>query len=292
VSAPSTTDLTGRTIAITGANSGIGQATATALAARGATVLACGRSKEKIEVACAGMRELTDNDAIHPLVADLAELAQVRGLAAAIQEKTDRLDVLINNAGLATDRRVETVDGLELTFAVNHMAPFVLTNALLPLLKASAPARIVNVSSALYSSVKSMDLDDLQLASGSFSWQKAYNQSKLANILFTRELSRRLEGTGVTVNALHPGVIDTGFGADGDLNGLNAFAFRVMKWFLPGPAKGARTSVHLACSPQIEGVTGRYFEECREKELSGLAFDDDLARDLWQRSEVLAATVV
>jgi NAD(P)-dependent dehydrogenase (short-subunit alcohol dehydrogenase family) len=284
--------MKGKTIAITGANSGIGRATARALAAAGATVLACGRDPVKIEAACAEIRQDIGNDAVHPLVADLSELEQVRRLASAIQERTDRLDVLINNAGLATDHRVETVDGLELTFAVNHMAPFVLTNALLPLLKASAPARVVNVSSALYASVKSLDLDDLQLASGSFGWQKAYNQSKLANILFTRELSRRLDGTGVTVNALHPGVIDTGFGADGDLNGLNAFTFRVMKWFLPGPAKGARTSVHLACSPEVEGVTGHYFEDCREKALSGLASDDELARELWRRSEGLAATTM
>lgn len=284
----SSPNMTGKTVAITGANSGIGRATAQALAAMGAEVLACGRSRTKLDAATAAIRQATGNQEVHALVADLSDLSQVRALAEAIQARTSRLDVLINNAGIATDRRVETPDGLELTFAVNHMAPFVLTNALLPLLTASAPARVVTVSSALYASVKSLDLDDLQLTRGKFSWQTAYNQSKLANILFTRELARRLEGTGVTANALHPGVIDTGFGADGDLSGLNALAFRVMKWFLPGPEKGARTSVYLASSPEVTGVTGRYFEASREEVPGGLAQDDALALSLWERSEALA----
>ena len=285
-----TTDMTGKVVAITGANSGIGRATAQALAGMGATVLAAGRSRAKLEVAVADIRQATGNAEVHALVADLSELAQVRQLAAAIRERTERLDVLVNNAGVATDRRVETADGLELTFAVNHLAPFRLTTELLPLLEASAPARVITVSSALHASVKALDLDDLQLSRGRFGWQTAFNQSKLANVLFTLELARRLEGSGVTANTLHPGVVDTGFGADGDLNGLNALAFRVMKWFLPGPAKGAETSVYLASSPEVDGVSGRYFEKSQEKTLGALAQDPALAQELWTRSEALVSS--
>ncbi len=289
MSAPQRRDMTGKVVAITGANSGIGRATAQALAAMGATVFVCGRSEAKLHAAVTAIREATGNPEVRPVVADLSELAQVRGLAAAIQERTDRLDVLINNAGLATDKRIETPDGLELTFAVNHMAPFVLTTELLPLLRSSAPARVITVSSALYASAEALDLDDLQLAKARFSWQAAYNRSKLANVLFTRELARRIAGCGVTANCLHPGVIDTGFGDDGDLSGLNALAFRVMKWFLPGPDKGAETSVYLASDPGVAQISGRYFEKCREQLLRGQALDDFLARSLWERSEALAA---
>ncbi len=281
-------EMNGKVVAITGANAGIGRATATALAGMGATVLACGRSPEKLDAAVAAIRAQTGNPEVHGLVADLSELAQVRRLAAAIRDRTDRLDVLINNAGLGSDRRIETVDGLELSFAVNHMAPFVLTDELLPLLRASAPARVVTVSSGMYASVKALDLDDLQSSKGRFQWQDAYARSKLANVLFTRELARRLEGSGVTANCLHPWVIDTAFGDDGDLRGLNAWGFRVMKWFLPGPEKGARTSVYLASSAEVEGVSGRYFAKCRQQPMSPLAMDDALARALWERSEALA----
>lgn len=287
MSSTRTTDMSGKVVAITGANSGIGRATAQALAGMGATVLACGRSRAKLDEAVAGIREATGNPQVHALVADLSVLAEVRGLAQQIRDRTDRLDVLINNAGIGSDRRIETPDGFELTFAVNHLAPFVLTTALLPLLEATAPARVVTVSSGMYVSVKDFDLDDLQSAEGAWVWQKVYARSKLANVLFTRELARRLEGRGVTATCLHPGVIDTGFGDDGDLRGLNALMFRVMKWFLPGPERGAETSVYLASSPEVEGVTGRYFEKCRDKPMSPLAMDDALAAELWTRSEAL-----
>ena len=281
-------DMTGKVVAITGANSGIGRATAEALAGMGATVFACGRDRSKLEEAAANTGPQKGNGRLQTFVADLSSMAEVRGLAVAIGESIDRLDVLINNAGIGVDRRVETVDGFELIFAVNYLAAFALTTQLLPLLRASAPARAVTVSSALHASVKTFDLDDLQSRNG-FKWDNVYNRSKLAGILFTRALARRLAGTGVTANSLHPGVVATGFGGDGDLNGYNALMFRIMKWFLPGPEAGAKTSIYLASAPELTQVTGRHFEKCTEKAPSTLAQDDALAERLWAASEVLAA---
>jgi len=180
------------------------------------------------------------------------------------------------------------VDGFELIFAVNYLAPFVLTNELVPLLKASAPSRVVTVSSALHASVTSLGLDDLQ-SSKRFKWDAVYNRAKLAGILFSNELARRMEGTGVTSNSLHPGVVATDFGADGDLRGLNALMFRVMKWFLPGPDAGAQTSIYLASAPEMREISGRYFTDCRDTEPSALARDTELARALWSATEALLA---
>lgn len=284
---PTNGGMTGKVVAITGANTGIGLATATELVRRGATVLACGRDPAKLERAAATLRAATDGGRVETFVADLASLAQVRDLAATIAERTDRLDVLIHNAGVAVDRRIETEDGLELTFAVNVAAPFALTQELLPLLRASAPARVVTVSSAVHASVRALDLDDLQ-STRAYRWSDVYNRAKLASILFSNELARRLDGTGVTANALHPGVIATDFGADGDLRGANALMFRVLKWFLPGPAAGARTPLHVATAPELEGVTGRYFDGGAEKTPSPLARDEALAKALWTRLEGIA----
>lgn len=280
-------DLTGKVVAITGANTGIGLATATELVRRGATVLACGRDPAKLERAAATLRAAADGGRVETLIADLASIAQTRDLAASIAERTDRLDVLIHNAGVAVDRRIETEDGLELTFAVNVAAPFVLTTELLPLLRASAPARVVTVASAVHASVRALDLEDLQ-STKRYGWSDAYNRAKLASILFSNELARRLDGTGVTANALHPGVIATDFGADGDLRGVNALMFRVLKWFLPGPAAGARTPLHVATAPELDGVTGRYFDGGVEKDPSPLARDEALAKALWARLEGIA----
>jgi NAD(P)-dependent dehydrogenase (short-subunit alcohol dehydrogenase family) len=279
-----TTDMSGKVVAITGANTGIGLATATELARRGATILACGRNQAKLDAARASIEAARPGAEVETFVADLASMNQVRGLAAAIAERTDRLDVLINNAGVGVDRRIETEDGLELTFAVNVMAPYLLATSLLPLLEASAPARIVTVSSALHTSVKTLDVDDLQ-SMKAYRWGDVYARAKLASILVSNELARRLDGTGVTSNALHPGVIATDFGADGDLRGGNALLFRVMKWFLPGPEAGARTSLHVATAPELEGVSGRYFDGGTEKAPGVLAQDASLGRALWERLE-------
>ena len=281
-------DMTGKTVAITGANAGIGRAIAETLAGWGATVLACGRNEAKLNASADAIRQASGNNRVRTFVADLSSMSEVRRLAAEIANSTERLDVLINNAGIALDKRVETVDGFETTFAVNYLAPFVLTNELLPLLKASAPSRVIVTSSALYASVKSFDLDDLQSRTG-FKWGDAYGRAKLAAILFSNELARRLEGKGVTSNALHPGVIATEFGANGDLSGMNALMFQVMKWFLPGPEAGAQTSLYLASAPELESVTGRYFENCREKARSPLAEDAELANRLWTATEKMLA---
>jgi NAD(P)-dependent dehydrogenase (short-subunit alcohol dehydrogenase family) len=278
--------MTGKVVAITGANAGIGRATAEALARMGATVLACGRSAARLQEAVESIRSSTGNDRVKTFVADLSSVAEVRRLAAAIAESTDRLDVLINNAGIGVDRRVETAEGFELIFAVNYLAVFVLTTELLPLLKASAPSRVVTLSSALHASVKALDLDDLQ-SSKRFKWDAVYNRAKLFCILFSAELARRMEGTGVTSNTLHPGVVATEFGGDGDLKGFNALVFRVMKWFLPGPEAGAQTSIYLATAPELEQLSGRYFDDCSEKAPSHLAQNEDLAKRLWAATEAL-----
>jgi len=282
-------DMTGKVVAITGANSGIGRATAKALARTGATVLACGRNAARLKEAAGSIKASTGNDRVETFVANLSSIADVRSLAKSIAEYTDRLDVLINNAGVGVDRRIETVDGFELIFAVNYLAPFVLTNELLPLLQASAPSRVVTVSSALHSSVKAIDLDDLQ-SRKCFKWDVVYSRTKLASILFSAELARRMEGTGVTSNSLHPGVVATEFGGDGDLSGFNALMFRVMKWFLPGPEAGAKTSIYVASAPDLEQVSGRYFADCKEKEPSKLAQDQELAKKLWATTETYLAT--
>ncbi len=276
--------MDGKVVVVTGASSGIGRSTAQALAGMGARVIACGRDRAKLDEAVAAIRTVTGNDAVEPLLADLSSMEEVRGLAAAIRESTDRLDVLVNNAGVGVGREVTTADGVELNFAVNHLAPFLLTRELLPLLEASAPARIVTVSSGMYAMVKELDVGDL-VNPERFDWKDAYARSKLCNILFTRELARRQEGTGVTANCLHPGVIDTGFGGDGDLGGITEIGFAVMKWFLPGPDKGARTSVYLASSTEVDGVSGEYFVKCRREEVSALARDEGLARRVWELSE-------
>lgn len=281
-------DMSGKVVAITGANAGIGRTTAEALVRMGAKVLVCGRNSAKLEAAADSIRAAAGNSSVESFAADLSSVAEVRRLAAAIAQSSDRLDVLINNAGVGVDRRIETVDGFELNFAVNYLAPFVLTTELLPLLKASAPSRVVMVSSALHASVKTLDLGDLQ-SSKRFKWDLVYNRAKLAGILFSNELARRLEGTGVTANSLHPGVIATEFGTDGDLNGLNALMFRIMKGFLPGPETGAQTSLHVASAPELEQISGRYFEKCREKAPSKLAQDETLAKELWETTEAILA---
>lgn len=192
--------------------------------------------------------------------------------------------MLINNAGIGVDRRIEIVDGFELNFAVNYLAPFVLSTELQPLLEASAPSRVVTVSSAMHASVKPLDPDDLQSANH-FKWDKAYNRAKLASILFFNEFTRRLEGTGVTSNSLHPGAAATNFGGDGDLTEFTAVMLRIMRWFLPGPEAGAQTSIYLATAPGLEQVNGRHFEKLAQKAPSELAQDEELAKKLWQKSK-------
>ncbi|HWE35817.1 MAG TPA: SDR family oxidoreductase [Isosphaeraceae bacterium] len=274
--------MKGKVCLVTGATSGIGCATAEALAARGATVVLVGRDAEKTARTAARIRETTGNSAVEYLLADLSSQAEVRRLARDFQGRHDRLHVLINNAGAAFTTRTESVDGIELTLALNHLAYFLLTNLLLDTIKASAPARIVNVASGAHTIVKALDFDDLQASRKKYGSFRVYGHSKLANILFTRELARRLEGTGVTANALHPGLVATNFGAK--MPAVARFFFRLFG--LP-PEKGARTVIYLATSPGVEGVSGRYFYKEKEAKPSAGALDAEAARRLWQISETM-----
>jgi retinol dehydrogenase-12 len=214
-------------------------------------------------------------------------LASVRQGAAEILEQAPRLDVLVNNAGLVLTERTETVDGYEATFATNHLGPFLLTNLLLDRIAASTPSRVVNVASTAHSAArKGIPFEDLQSAHG-YRGMRVYGASKLANILFTLELARRFEGSGLTANSLHPGTVRTGYGGDGDARGFLAFGIKIASPFFLSPAKGARTSVYLASSPEVEGVSGQYFVKCKPKQPRRWAQDSEAARRLWQVSEEL-----
>jgi len=277
--------LEGKVVLITGATSGIGRVAARELAALGARTFLVARDRARGEATLAEIRRTAGGDRATLLVADLSSQAEVRRLASDVRQRTGELHVLLNNAGAIHTRRQLSADGLEVTFALNHLAYFLLTRELLPLLEASAPSRVVNVASSAHRGAR-MDWDDL-LGERRYSSWKAYGQSKLANILFTRELSRRLAGKGVTANALHPGVVATGFGHN------NRGFFRLLVTagapFLTSPEKGARTSIYLASAPEVAGVSGKYFAGCRERTPSDRARDDGDARRLWEVSEALVA---
>ena len=277
--------MQGKVVLITGSNAGIGRATAMGLTAAGATVVASARDAEAGQTSVDEIRRRTGNVKVELLLGDLDSLAGVRQLAAEFLERWERLDVLINNAGVLLTERSETEDGYETTFAVNHLAPFLLTTLLLERLRESAPARIVNVASGAHAGA-SLDFDDLQ-NHRSYGAMRVYSRSKLANILFTRELARRLEGTGVTANCLHPGVVRSDLGADGDMGGLFRFGWRLIQPFLISPEKGAATSIYLASSPEVEEVSGEYFDKCRPSRSSSRSRDMDAAARLWRVSAEL-----
>jgi retinol dehydrogenase 14 len=269
---------------ITGATSGIGKATAMGLASMGASVVMVGRDRGRGEAALAEIKEKSANVSVHLLLANLSSQEEVRRLADEFKEAYPRLDVLINNAGVFRSDRTTTPDGLETTFAVNHLAHFLLTDLLLDVLKASAPSRIVNVSSGDHSN-GTIDFDDLQGEKG-YKGAKAYSQSKLANVLFTYELARRLEGTGVSANCLHPGAgIRTNFGSG--VSGVLGFTVRALKPLMKSPEKGAETSIYLASSPEVEGLSSRYFAKKAGARSSVVSHDERLARRLWEVSEDL-----
>ena len=276
--------LAGKTILITGATRGIGLAAADALARMGASIIVHGRSTERVDETLAALAKAAPDSTSEGIVADLGSLDEVRALAAEVSARRDRLDVLINNAGLTTLQREETVDGLERQFAVNHLAPFLLTSLLLDKLRVSTPARIVNVSSNAHFRA-AFDIDDLNWVRRRYSALGAYGATKLANIMFTRELARKLDGTGITVNCLHPGVVAThifaGLGILGALFGV------LSKPFLLNPVQGARTTVHLASAESVAETSGLFFNRSEPAETSRLARDDTLARHLWQISEQL-----
>lgn len=274
--------LDGKTVLITGASSGIGRATAVGLARQGARLLLQGRTPSRCAEALEEVRAAASAE-VELLQADLASLADIRRFAKEVAARTEHLDVLVNNAGVTCASRRTTVDGHEMTFGVNHLAYFLVTGLLQPLLHRAPSARIVNVSSEAHR-IGPIDLDDLQ-NERRYNLMRVYGQSKSANLLFTVELARRLSGTAVTVNALHPGGIRSNLGR-GDNALLNAFQ-RFVGLFLKSPEQGARTSIHLASAPEVLGVSGRYFIDRKERRPAGHAIDPDTAGRLWAISEEL-----
>ncbi len=283
--------MQGRVVVVTGSNTGIGLETAVGVAALGATtVLAC-RSTDKAEVAAKEVTQRTWNDDVHIVTLDLADLVSVKQAAEDVLSRWDRLDVLVNNAGGTWSERTLTAQGFEHTFGVNHLGHFYLTNQLLPRLCDAAAPRIVNVTSVGHHfASKGMRFDDLQ-SERHYDGMDAYCRSKLANVLFTRELARRLAGSGVTANAAHPGWVRSRFGMDGDLSGAMGLGIRVVRPFQVTPARGARTSVYLATSPEVAGRTGTYWVRCKPGHVDRRAQDDAAAARLWDESEKLLASV-
>jgi retinol dehydrogenase 12 len=276
-----TSTLKGKVCLVTGATNGIGLEAARELGRMGATVVLCGRDGKRGQAAMSEIKRTCPDAKLEYLQADLSSLAEVRRLAQEFRGRHSRLDVLLNNAGAVVDSRRLTVDGHELTLALNHLSHFLLTHLLLDLLKASGPARIINVSSGAHQMAK-LDVDDLHFERTKYTPLLAYGNSKLANILFTRSLARRLAGTQVTANSLHPGAVATGFGAD--YQGWFGWVVKLVRPFMLTSADGARTSVYLASSPDVAGVSGKYFYKCREARVSKAGKDDALAERLWEAS--------
>lgn len=284
-------NIAGKTVLVTGGNSGIGRETALELARRGAHVTFTARDAAKGEAALLDLQEELAGGpgSLEWMLLDLADFASILAFKQAFLAAHDALHVLIHNAGLVLTERRETEDGFEATFGTNHMGPFILNQLLQPLLLASAPARVVVVASDAHKGARGgLDFDDLQSKHG-YDGIKAYSRSKLANILFTRELARRLAGSGVTANCLHPGVVATGFAGDGDAGGLWGFVFKWLRPLLLTAKKGARTSVYLAASPEVSGVSGGYFVKQRLRQPSKAAQDSAAALELWEVSQALAA---
>ena len=273
--------MTGKVCLVTGANAGIGKATALGLARMGATVVMVCRNRERGESARAEIAAKSGSRNVDLLIADLSSQGSIRKLARAFTSRYPQLHVLLNNAGTITPRRRLTVDGLETQFAVNHLAPFLLTNLLLDTLKTSAPARVVTVSSQVHSK-SPLNLDDFHSES-EYTASQVYRKAKLANILFTYELARRLEGTGVTANCLHPGVIATKL-LDDYMGGSHEAGFGSGAPFGDSPKEGAAVVLHVATSPEIEGISGKYFYDNAVSETAPVTYDEEHARRLWDVS--------
>ena len=279
--------MDGRTVLITGGNTGIGKETAVALARQGAAVVITTRDARKGAAAVEEIRARGDSDAVDVMELDLAELASVRSFASRYADAHDHLDVLVNNAGLMLGSRRETVDGYETTFQVNHLGPFLLTNLLENQLRAGTDARVVNVASAAHSSARrGLDFDDLQSTRRYRSFS-VYARTKLANILFTRELARRWDDVGVTANAVHPGFVASRFGRDGDTGRLTGAVFPLLRPFALTPEQGAQTQVYVASAPELTGITGGYWVKSAPATPSAAAQDDAAAARLWTVSEQL-----
>ena len=271
--------MAGKTVLVTGGTGGIGRATALGLAAMGANLAITGRDRDRAKDAAREIR--AGGGRVDVFVADLSAQSEARRLADEVLTSLPRIDVLVNNVGGYWNTRHVTADGLEHTFALNHLAPFLLTNLLLDRLKETAPARVVTVSSNAQAMGR-IDFDDLQ-GEESYSGSRAYDQSKLANVLFSYELARRLRGTSVTANALHPGVVSTSFGAE-DPGHVQRMFVPFMRPFMKAPAQGAVTSVHVASAPDLQELTGRYFANSKLKQSSKRSYDQADAARLWQVS--------
>jgi retinol dehydrogenase-14 len=282
--------MRGKVVVVTGSNVGIGLETAVGVAALEATtVLAC-RNRAKAEAAAKEVTQRTWNDDVHVVDLDLADLASVKKAADDVLTRWDRLDVLVNNAGGTWSARQVTAQGFEYTLGVNHLGHFYLTNLLLDRLKASAPARVVSVTSVGHHfASKGMRFEDLQ-SEKRYDGMEAYCRAKLANVLFTRELARRTAGSAVTANAAHPGWVRSRFGMDGDLSGVMGFGIRLIRPFQISPRSGAKTSVYLATSPDVAAKTGMYWVRSKPGHMGRLARDDAAAVRLWDESEKLLAS--
>ncbi len=276
-----TADMSGRICLVTGATAGIGQATALALARMGASIIVHGRHAARCERAVAAIRNDSGNPNIDFVVADFGSLESLRALAAELHLRTDRLHVLINNAGAMYPTYRESTDDIEMTLAVNHLAPFLLTNLVIDLLQAGASSRVVNVSSGAHRRA-ALDLADLQ-AREHYEARAVYGRSKLMNILFTRELARRIAPTDVTINAISPGLVHTQFGVK---DGMGRDQQDIMNRGA-SPEEGARTSVYVATAPELAGVTGKYFQDCELVDPADAALDDEAAARLWELSAEL-----
>jgi NAD(P)-dependent dehydrogenase (short-subunit alcohol dehydrogenase family) len=279
--------MDGKVVVITGGTSGIGRVAATDLARQGARIILIARDKARADEALAAIGTAGPDLAHRAVLADLSSIGATRRAAAEVAAAEPRIDVLINNAGALFNKRRLSPDGLEMTFAVNHMAYFVLTHGLRANLAASAPARIVNTASGAHRGAR-LDFDDLQTERG-YSGFQVYGRSKLCNILFTRELARRLEGSGVTANCLHPGFVATRFGDRS--GGLLQALMPIAKLGALSPQQGAQTIVYLASSPEVASMSGLYFHRCRPEPPSEQALNDDAAARLWVQSERLEAAV-
>ena len=277
-------EMSGRICMITGTTSGIGKATALGLAKMGATVVMVSRDEARGRAAMDDIKKITANESIDLIVADLSSQESIHNLSEDFRDKFQNLHVLINNAGLTAEHQTLSVDGIDKLFAVNYLAPFLLTNLLLDLLKASAPARVVNVSSGAHSFGR-INFDDLQGKKRSA--MRAYGDTKLALQLFTNELARKLEGTGVTVNALHPGVVATNINSRDSSPFMLRLFWKILKPLMSSPEKGAQTSIYLASSPEVDGVSGKYFVKKKETKSSKESSDESISQRLWQVSAEL-----
>ncbi len=277
-------DMLGKVCLVSGATAGIGEAAALLLAQRGATVVGIGRNPAKNEASTKMIREKTGNPAVGYLLADLSSQEDIRAVAQQFLSKYERLDVLVNNAGATFGERHESVDGIEMTFALNHLGYFLLTNLLLDILETSAPSRVINVSSSLHKLGK-LNFDDIPFKNG-YARSKAYQRSKLANIAFTYELSRRLSNQAVTVNAMNPGLVATNVGESA--GGISARAKGLVDKIAGlTPEEGAQTIIYLATSPEVIGESGRYFVKEKSVPSSKISYDLAFGRRLWELSESL-----